>query len=491
MSTEQTLLTSEAKEPALDSPHSAQRPNGVREVLVVNRDPELRTVLSRALFAANLTSTAVLTEAEALVFLKKSEYGLVLVGIDSQESVDFVSRTHAQFCETPIVAVARTATPDLVRDVLHAGAVDFFFGSLDSRAFGARIATILDSAGVGPPEAITRPRPARPGAGSQHHESHAAEHPSPDMGLICSSRRMQRLLEIAETVAPTDSTVLIQGESGTGKELIAKRIHQLSKRMDKPFVEVNCGALPESLLESQLFGHEKGSFTGAVHRQVGLFEIADQGTIFLDEVGEMSPDMQVKLLRVLQFREFRRIGGSQLVKVDVRVIAATNKELKIEVEQKLFRSDLYYRLNVISLEVPPLRERLEELPALVEIFAERISREQRAPRKHFTPEAIGELQKYRWTGNVRELENSIERLILLSKKETVEASDLEEHLGKSSIGLEGSPTFLPSLTLDEVKRIHIGNVLRENEGNKMKTARVLKINVKTLYNLMKRLGIEG
>jgi transcriptional regulator with PAS, ATPase and Fis domain len=284
--------------------------------------------------------------------------------------------------------------------------------------------------------------------------------------------------------------VLIQGESGTGKELIAKKIHYLSGRRKKPFVEVNCGALPESLLESQLFGHEKGSFTGAVHRQVGLFEIADQGTIFLDEIGEMSLDMQVKLLRVLQFREFRRIGGSQVVKVDVRVIAATNKDLKSEVEKKHFRPDLFYRLNVIALEVPPLRERLEEIPDLIESFSEKFSRERGTPRKVFTPEAVQRMQKYRWTGNVRELENAVERLILLSKNDVVEAEELEEHVGQST-DLAMESRFQPSLTLDEVKRIHIASVLKENYGNKMKTARTLKINVKTLYNLMKKLEIEG
>ncbi len=489
MSTEWILTTSESSELAAAT-QETPRPTKGREVLVVNRDPELRAVLSRALYAASLSSTAVTTEAEALGLLGKAQYGLVLVGIDSQEAVDFVTRTHTQFAGAQIVAVARTATPDLVRDVLQAGAVDFFFGSLDSRAFGARLASMLEASQGQPVEAPVRARPARSEA-APRAEASTEPNAAPDLGVICSSKRMQRLLEIAETIAPTDSTVLIQGESGTGKELIAKRIHQLSKRNDKPFVEVNCGALPENLLESQLFGHEKGSFTGAVHRQVGLFEIADQGTIFLDEVGEMSLDMQVKLLRVLQFREFRRIGGSQVVKVDVRVIAATNKELKSEVENKLFRSDLYYRLNVIALEVPPLRDRLEEIPALVETFADRISREQGAPRKHFTPDAILELKKYRWTGNVRELENSIERLILLSKKEIIEACDLEEHLGATSVAPNGAAAFLPSLTLDEVKRIHIANVIRENGGNKMKTARSLKINVKTLYNLMKRLGIEG
>jgi transcriptional regulator with GAF, ATPase, and Fis domain len=420
--------------------------------------------------------------------LRKTEYGLVIVGMDSPESVAFVTHAHALYSSVPLVAVARTATPDLVRDILHAGAADFFFGSLDSRTFGPRLLAIMDPSETGGAEATVRPRPARAVAAGGLAAG-SPQDPTQDFGIICISKRMKRLLEIAETIAPTESTVLIQGESGTGKELIAKRIHQISKRSDKPFVEVNCGALPENLLESQLFGHEKGSFTGAVHRQVGLFEIADQGTIFLDEIGEMSLDMQVKLLRVLQFREFRRIGGSQVVKVDVRVIAATNKELKSEVERKHFRSDLFYRLNVIALEVPPLRERREEIPALVSTFCDRFAREKGTARKAFSPDAMQKLQTCRWTGNVRELENAVERLILLSKKDALDASDLDEHLGESA-EVSATSTFVPTLTLDDVKRIHIGNVLRENGGNKMRTARVRKINVKTLYNLMRKLEIQ-
>jgi len=297
---------------------------------------------------------------------------------------------------------------------------------------------------------------------------------------------MARVLEIADTIAPTDSIVLILGESGTGKEILAKRIHQKSNRSDQAFVEVNCGALPENLLESQLFGHEKGSFTGAVQRQVGLFEIADRGTIFLDEIGEMGLDMQVKLLRVLQHQEFRRIGGSQTLKVDVRVIAATNRDLKADVDARRFRADLYYRLNVIALEIPPLRERLEEVPELIEIFCEKLDREKGLPRKSFHTDAVARLQKCRWLGNVRELENAVERLVLLAQGMEVTAQDVEEHLADDT-PLD-SP-FAPTLTLDEVKRVHIASVLKANNGNKMRTARLLGINVKTLYNLIKSLNI--
>jgi two-component system response regulator HydG len=483
-----TIPGTEKKETS-DTTRQLERSVKSREVIVVNRDPELRALLNKALYVGNLSSTSVSSDAEAFACLRRSPYGLMIVGVDSGESIAFITRIRQAFPSVPVVAVARTATADLVRDVLKAGAADFVFGSIDSRAFGPRLVAIMEGRPEsGPPARQQSERNTAPGtvievAGA---ESGATE----DLKIICRNKRMMRVLEIAETIASTESTVLIQGESGTGKELIAKRIHHLSGRHEKPFVEVNCGALPESLLESQLFGHEKGSFTGAIHRQVGLFEIADQGTIFLDEIGEMSLDMQVKLLRVLQFREFRRIGGSQVVKVDVRVIAATNKDLKEEVEKNRFRTDLFYRLNVISLEIPPLRERLEEIPDLIESFCERLSRERNVPRKSFSAEAVERMQKLRWTGNVRELENVVERMILLSKGQVVEAVELDEYLGGAAdAALESK--FEPTLTLDEVKRVHIANVLRDNAGNKMRTARILKINVKTLYNLMKKLEIQA
>jgi len=453
-----------------------------REVLVMGRDPELKIFLNKALFAGNLSYTSASTTKEALACLRKNAYGVFLVGVDSPDSLEFVTLTRREFPDVPVVGMARAATPELVRDVLQTGATDFFFGSLDVRTFGSRLSGIMGQEGAAGASACKAQKAS--GAIRERESS-----PLDDYAIICCNKKMKRILEIAETIAPTDSTVLVQGESGTGKELIAKRIHILSKRSDKPFVEVNCGALPENLLESQLFGHEKGSFTGAVHRQVGLFEIADQGTIFLDEIGEMSLDMQVKLLRVLQFKEFRRIGGSQVVRVDVRVIAATNKDLKEELEKKRFRPDLFYRLNVITLQIPPLRERLEEVPHLVESFAERFATEKGIPKKTFSPAAIEKLQKCRWTGNVRELENVVERSILLSKGESVDVADLDEYLGESA-ELSHESSFAPTLSLDEVKRIHIANVLRQNAGNKMKTARILRINVKTLYNLIHRLDIK-
>ena len=453
-----------------------------REVLIFTQDPELRSFVRKAIYAGSASSVFVSNDSDVTPCLRRDRHDLLVIGIDSPESLDILAAVHGEFPKLPIVAVARMAGPELVRDTLCAGATDFLFGSFSSKKFNARITSILDtrpgSSDEVPAGRIAREKPAAP----IRAEASSVE-------IVSSNPKMQRVLEIANTVAPTESTVLIQGESGTGKELIATQIHQLSKRREAPFVQVNCGALPENLLESQLFGHEKGSFTGAVHRQVGLFEVADQGTMFLDEVGETSLDMQVKLLRVLQFQQFRRVGGSEEIQVDVRVIAATNRDIAVDAENNDFRSDLYYRLNVISLEVPPLRERLEEIPHLVALFSERFAREKGLPAKTFTTETVERLQKYRWAGNVRELENAIERLMLLSKGDVVSAVDLDEHLGETT-EMSFPSVFAPTLTMDEVKRIHVANVLRENDGNKMKTARILKINVKTLYNLIKSLDIN-
>ena len=454
------------------------------EVLIFTQDPELRAFVRKAIYAGSLPSVSVGSASEVMPCLRRDPHSVFIIGIDAPESLEVLAAVHNGFPELPIVAVARIAGPELVRDTLCAGATDFLFGSFSSRKFNARIASILEvssSDGALKAEPVARERPKAVEASPAPSGSSAVQ-------IVSRNPKMQRILEIAGTVAPTESTVLIQGESGTGKELIATRIHQLSKRRTAPFVQVNCGALPENLLESQLFGHEKGSFTGAVHRQVGLFEVADRGTLFLDEVGEMSLDMQVKLLRILQFQEFRRVGGSDEIKVDVRIIAATNKDLAVEAGGDGFRSDLYYRLNVISLNVPPLRERLEEIPDLVQLFCQRFAAEKGLPSKTFNAETVERLQKYRWAGNVRELENAVERLMLLSKRETVTAEDLDEHLGETT-EMTFPSVFAPTLTLDEVKRIHVANVLRENDGNKMKTARVLKINVKTLYNLIKSLDI--
>ena len=294
--------------------------------------------------------------------------------------------------------------------------------------------------------------------------------------IITKSSKMQRVIEQTKVVAKSNATVLITGESGTGKELVARAVHSHSPRMGRPFVAVSCGALPESLLESELFGHEKGSFTGAYAQKKGKFEFANRGTLFLDEVGEMSGNIQVHLLRVLEEKEFTRVGGNEPMKVDVRVISATNKDLKRAIANGEFREDLYYRLNVVTIELPPLRERKEDIPLLAQHFLNKFALENDKEVTGFSPEATKSLLDYDWPGNVRELENAVERGVILAKGSLVTVADLPQE----SASLARSVPI--GRALREVERNHILSVLNGTGGNYSEAARVLGITRMTLYN---------
>jgi len=301
--------------------------------------------------------------------------------------------------------------------------------------------------------------------------------------IIAKSSKMQRVIEVIKVVAKSNATILITGESGTGKELVAHAIHSRSDRRSKPFVAVSCAALPESLLESELFGHEKGSFTGAYAQKKGKFEFANGGTLFLDEIGEMSANIQVHLLRVLEEKEFTRVGGNEPIRVDVRVISATNKDLRKAIEGQEFREDLYYRLNVVNIELPPLRERKEDIPLLAEHFLHKFAVENRKDVPEFSPEVIESLLAYDWPGNIRELENAIERAIILSRDSSITTADLPQE----NMSLVGSVSM--GKNLKEVEKIHILNVLRETGENYSEAARILGVSRMTLYNKAKEYGL--
>jgi Nif-specific regulatory protein len=310
--------------------------------------------------------------------------------------------------------------------------------------------------------------------------------------IISTSRRMEEALNLVKRVAPSPATVLILGESGTGKELIARAIHYASPRADKPLVKVNCAALPENLLESELFGHEKGAFTGAVGRRIGRFEQADQGTIFLDEIGDLSPALQSKLLRVLQEKEFERVGSSQPLKVDVRVIAATNRNLEDAIKKGTFREDLYYRLNVVTISLPPLRERKEDIPPLIEHFLKKYSGENQKPVVSFSKEARDLLMNYHYPGNIRELENIIERAVVLSRGDSITTQDLPLNLRESKVEdlmKEGAGgRSLPEI-LEEIERLRINQALGKSHGVQTKAAEELGISERVLRYKMKKYGM--
>ena len=309
--------------------------------------------------------------------------------------------------------------------------------------------------------------------------------------IIGKSPAMQKLFSLIKTVAPVDSGVLIEGESGTGKELIARSVYINSRRKDGPFVVVDCSSLPAGLLESELFGYEKGAFTGAAARKQGRIELANNGTLFLDEIGEMSLELQAKLLRVLQEKQIQRIGGLETVDVDFRLIAATNRDLAFEVEERQFRSDLYYRLNIINIKVPPLRERKEDIPLLAENFIKRTAEKNRLAEKKISPALMEKLMSHSWPGNVRELENCIERLMVISRGDMMDSdffkSDAEEHAHE---GYRKSVKNIgESYDLFEIEKKVLLEALEKADWNKSKAARLLNIDRKALYNRIKKYNI--
>jgi DNA-binding NtrC family response regulator len=295
-----------------------------------------------------------------------------------------------------------------------------------------------------------------------------------------------------EKVAPLDTRVLITGENGTGKELIARAIHKQSERKDKPFIEVNCAAIPNELIESELFGHEKGSFTGAVQQRIGKFELANRGTIFLDEIGDMSLQAQAKVLRAIEDGKIERVGGGKKIDVDVRIIAATNKKLKDEIEKENFREDLFHRLNVIPINVPPLRDRLEDIEILVTHFSNDIIRKHKKPEVDFSKDALQLLKGFNWSGNIRELKNIVERIIIIVDKKEIKKEDIEILFspGQASMDeiIEGSNSFQEFK--EKAERAFILKQLNANNWNISKTSEILDIQRSHLYNKMKKYGIE-
>jgi DNA-binding NtrC family response regulator len=320
----------------------------------------------------------------------------------------------------------------------------------------------------------------------EHQWVQQLNYESPRYQLVGSSSAMKQVVQMIEKVAPTEATILIRGASGTGKELVARALHMNSPRRDRPIVTINCAALQETLLESELFGHEKGAFTGATQAKPGLVEVAEGGTLFIDEVAEMAPGLQAKLLRVLENGAFRRVGSTQELRADVRVVAATNKTLEEEIKAQRFREDLYYRLNVVTIELPTLRQRREDIPPLVEHFLK--SRRLGSTPFHIEPEAVQALTQYDWPGNIRELANVLERAQIMAENHVITLDDLPESLSAMlPVAKEAAnPRFL-----SEVERQHVFAVLQEAKGNKVHAAKTLGISRRSLYRLIDKYRLEG
>lgn len=402
----------------------------------------------------------------------KHQYDAVLMDVRMarMDGMEAFSQIHAMNPALPVIIMTAYSSVDAAVEAIKHGAYDYLTKPLDFDRLRLTLERAVDRKEVEEKKQEKKRAPVVEKAASS--------------SIIGSSAPMLELLEMISYVAPTEATVLITGESGTGKELVAAELHTNSERHDGPFIRVNCAALAESLLESELFGHEKGAFTGADRERDGKFVQAEGGTLFLDEIGETSHAMQVKMLRVLQEQELQRVGGEKTIQTDARIIAATNRDLEEEVRKGNFREDLYYRLNVVTVHVPPLRERGEDISLLVEFFVEKFAAKNRRKVEGITPECMQLLSSYQWPGNVRELENAIERGVILMRGEHLTEKSLPLPIQKQKP--ESGGTLLQATSLQEVEKLQILKTLEETGGNKSEAARRLGITRKTLQNKLQK-----
>ena len=454
-------------------------------VLVVDDDPAVREVLQESLTQEAYSVSTAEDGAAAIRAVKDSVVHIVITDFqlpdtDGLEIIERLAKLDAKIL--PIMMTGFGTIETAVR-AMKSGAFDFITKPFDLET----VAVVVRKAAE-----FLRLR----------QENHLLRKAVRDQyrleELVGVSEPIQQVLEFVQKVADSDSTVMIQGESGTGKELVARMLHFNSLRKDRPLVPVNCGAIPENLLESELFGHEKGAFTGATHSRMGRFELANGGTIFLDEIGEMSLPLQVKLLRVLQEREFERVGGNRTIHVDVRIVAATNQDLETLVEEKRFRKDLFYRLNVIPIVIPPLRERRSDIPLLIDHFLTRFNQSKRTEVSGLASDAMRLLTEYDWPGNIRELENMIERLVVLKKHGVLSLEDLPEKIRRRSVGPELKEQFIRfsedginlSREVEQYEKHLIVEALRKANGVTSRAAQLLHLNRTTLVEKLKRKGVD-
>jgi two-component system response regulator AtoC len=459
----------------------------VLSILVVEDDEGLQNLLRRLLSQEGHRVTVVGSGQEAIRVAQEVPVHVLMTDLKLPDIDGVTALERILQIDPKVIGIVMSGygSIDCAVKAMKAGAIDFLTKPFDNEAVVGLINKALDAH-----RRRSHTQLSRKSVREQYRLGQ----------FVGTSEPIQRVIEFVDKVADCDSTVLIQGESGTGKELVARMLHFNSESKDRPLVPVNCGAIPENLLESELFGHEKGAFTGAAYTRIGRFELAHGGTIFLDEIGELSPGLQVKLLRVLQERAFERVGGTRTINVDVRVVAATNQDLELAVQQKRFREDLYYRLNVIPVTVPPLRERRSDIPQLVNHFLERLNRGKHTSTITCSPDAMSRLVEYHWPGNIRELENMIERLAVLSRSGMIEVSDLPERLQRRAVTAEPIAPHLISFSdqgvnlshaIEEFENRLIVGALRQANGITSKAAQLLQLNRTTLVEKMKRKGFAA
>lgn len=448
-------------------------------ILVVDDSSAIRENLSELLAAEGYEVDSCAGGREALRLLQERTFDVVLTDLSMPEVDGMAVLTYLvnHFPETSCIIITGFGTIQTAVDAMRLGASDYLCKPVESQEILMIIARALEHQRLRRENFLLK---------KQLREKFGFDN------IIGTSEPICQVFDIIRKVADTDSTVLILGESGTGKELVARAIHYHGQRQANPLIPVNCGAIPEDLLESELFGHEKGAFTHAIRTRIGRFEQAHGGTIFLDEIGDMSPNLQVKILRVLQDHQFERIGGQKTLKVDIRVIAATNRDLKELVQSGKFREDLYYRLNVIPIRIPPLRERRSDIPILVTHFTQEFSRKKKKPACRVSPEAMRRLVAYDWPGNVRELENLIERMVILSEDEVLGVQDLPEHFHNSPEEMMPLNVDIPEggvplqKMLSDLERQMIIKALNQAGWVKNQAAHLLHLNRTTLVEKIKK-----
>jgi DNA-binding NtrC family response regulator len=448
-------------------PLTATRTKG--RILIVDDELVVRDSLGRWFTSEGYTARPTGGAREALEVIQQAEFDIALLDIKmpGMDGMELQARLHEADPDLTIIIMTGYASVDTAVQALKRGAYDYITKPVDPDELSHLVANALEH------------KRARTEVARLREDLQEAV---PGTELIGRSPAMKKVTELVAMVAPTEATVLITGESGTGKEVVARAIHAGGPRRYMPMVTIHCGALTETLLESELFGHEKGAFTGAQYRKKGKFEVADGGTVFLDEIGDISLRTQTDLLRVLQEKEIVRVGGNQQVKVDFRCVAATNKSLEGLVKEGSFRPDLYYRLHVFCIELPPLRDRREDIPLLVSHFLNRFCMATSRPMPQLSTEALGVLMRHDWPGNVRELENAVERALVVGRGPEIRPADFSFQFQSDEI--KGGKT------LDDVERAHIERILRETQHNLSRSARILDIDRTTLYNKLRRYGLR-
>ena len=452
-------------------------------ILIVDDDPDIRETMTTLLTVNEYVVTAVADGPSAIEEVSREKYNIVITDLmlPQMDGIEIIKNIKNIDADVQCIIITGYATVTTAVDAIKAGAFDYVMKPFNGTEILMLIKRVLEFQRL----KVENVQLRRHLEGRYSYEN-----------MIGVSEGIKKVCSLIEKVAETDSTILILGESGTGKELVARTIHYNSLRRHKPLIPINCGAIPENLLESELFGHEKGAFTGASSTRIGRFELADGGTVFLDEIGEMSPSLQVKLLRVLQQREFERVGGVKSIKVDVRIIAATNINLEKAVEDGRFREDLYYRINVIPIVIPPLRERTEDIPLLMEHFLNNFSRSKKRKMDGFSPEAMNILLDYAWPGNIRELENLIERVVILKGEGVITPQDLPDKVVNSVRGNSSVFLSLPESginlkdVIEEFENNLILQALQKAQGVKNKAAQLLSLNRTTLVEKLKKKKID-